>query len=149
MSGFEKFMFGIVFPLMFCLIGGLFAKKGYNHLKTKADKKVRCLSQTWGKIVDIDSMSMRTSSGRRKSAYFPTYEYEVEDEVIRVKYSMGTTRRQFKIGDQVKVRYDHNSPNYSYIEGYKEDIVASVGSLIMGSIVILCGLFVGFFVWFS
>ena len=105
----DRLLFGIVFPLMFCLIGGLFAKKGYNHLKAKADKKGRCLSQTWGKIVDIDSMSMGTSSGRRKSAYFPTYEYAVEGEVIRVKYSMGTTRRQFKIGDQVKVRYYHNS----------------------------------------
>ena len=144
----DRLLFGIAFPLMFCLIGGFFAKKGYNHLKTKADKKVRCLSQTWGKIVDIDSMSMTTSSGRRR-AYFPTYEYAVEGEVFRVKYSMGTTRRQFKIGDQVKVRYDHNSPNYSYIEGYKEDIVASVGGLIMGSIAILCGLFVGLFVWFG
>ncbi len=149
MSIFEKFMFGIVFPLMFCLIGGLFAKKGYNHLKTKADKKARCLSQTWGKIVDIDSMSMTTSSGRRKRAYFPTYEYEVQGEVISAKYSMGTTRCQFKIGDQIKVRYDHRMPNYSYIEGYKEDATAAIGGLIMGSIAILCGLFVGFFVWFS
>lgn len=145
----DRLLFGIVFPLMFCLIGGLFAKKGYSHLKTKRDKKVRCLSQTWGKIVDIDSMSMTTSSRRRKRAYFPTYEYAVDGEVIRVKYSMGTTRCQFKIGDQVKVRYDHNSPNYSYIEGYKEDIVASVGGLIIGSIAILCGLFVGLFVWFG
>ena len=147
MSIFEKFMFGIVFPLMFCLIGGLFAKKGYSHLKTKADKKIRCLSQTWGKIVDMDSMSMKTSSGRRRRAYFPTYEYAVEGEVFRVKYSMGTTRRQFKIGDQVKVRYDHNSPNYSYIEGYKEDSAAAIGGLIMGSIAVLYGLFVGGFVW--
>lgn len=149
MSIFDKFMFGIVFPLMFCLIGGLFAKKGYNHLKTKRDKKVRCLSQTWGKIVDIDSMSMTTSSGRRKRCYFPTYEYAVQNEVIRVEYAMGTTRCQFKIGDQVKVWYAHNSPNYSYIEGYKEDSAASIGGLIMGSIAILCGLFVGLFVWFS
>ena len=37
--------------------------KGYNHLKTKADKKVRYLFQTWGKIVDIDSMSMTISLG--------------------------------------------------------------------------------------
>jgi hypothetical protein len=116
-------------------------------LITKADKKARCLSQTWGKIIDMDSMSMTTSSGRRKRAYFPTYEYAVEGEVFRVKYSMGTTRHQFKIGDQVKVRYDHNSPNYSYIEGYKEDSAAAIGGLIMGSIVVLCGLFVGGFVW--
>ena len=149
MSIFEKFMFGIVFPLMFCLIGGLFAKKGYNHLKTKADKKVKCLSQTWGKIVDMDSTSMTTSSGRRRRAYFPTYEYAAECGVFRVKYSMGTTRRQFKIGDQVSVRYDQNSPSYSYIEGYKEDSAAAIGGLIMGSIAMLCGLFVGLFIWFN
>ena len=67
--------------------------------------------------------------------------------MFRVKYSMGTTRRQFKIGDQIKVRYDHNSPNYSYIEGYKEDSTAAIGGLIMGSIAVLCGLFIGVFVW--
>lgn len=39
----DRLVFGIVFPLMFCLVGGLFAKKGYNQLKTKRDKKVRCL----------------------------------------------------------------------------------------------------------
>lgn len=145
----DRLLFGIAFPLMFCLVGGLFAKKGFSHLKTKADKKVKCLSQTWGKVVDIDSMSMTTSSGRRKRCYFPIYEYVVENEAIRVKYSMGTSRCQFKIGDQVKVRYDHKMPSHSYIEGYKEDISASIGGLIMGSIAVLCGLFVGLFVWFG
>lgn len=145
----NKLLFGIVFPLLFCLIGGLFAKQGYTHLKTKADKKARCLSQTWGRIVDIDSMSMTTRSGRRKRAYFPTYEYEVKGEVISSKYSLGTTRCQLNIGDQVKVKYDHNMPSYSYIEGYKEDVSTAIGGLIMGSIAVFCGLFVGLFVWLS
>lgn len=145
----DRLLFGIVFPLMFCLVGGLFFKKGYNQLRTKRDKKARCLSQTRGEIVDIDSMSMKTSSGRRKRCYFPTYEYVVDNEVFRIAYSVGTTHCQFHIGEQVTVWYDKKSPNYSYIAGYKEDIAASIGCLIMGGIAICCGLFVGVFVWFG
>ena len=93
----EKFMFGIVFPLMFCSIGGIFARQGYSYFKTKRDKKRRCLSQTYGKIVSISSMK--------------------------------TQRRR------------------AYIDGYKEDTVSSVACLILGSIAVLCGLFVGLVVW--
>lgn len=137
-------MFGIVFPLMFCLIGGFFARNGYGHFKTKRDKKHRCLSQTWGKIVNISSMK----TGKHRS-YFPTYEYVVDSEVISVEIKMGTTYKQYKIGDQVKIWYDANSPHYSYIDGYKEDTFASIGCLVLGSIAVLCGLFVGYMVWFG
>ena len=140
----DKFMFGIIFPLMFGLIGGFFAKRGYSHLKTKRDKKKRCLSATYGKIVSISSM--RTGNRGRRS-YFPTYEYMVGDEIINVEIKFGTTRCQYKRGDQVKIYYDKNNPKYSYIDGYKEDTVSSVACLILGSITVLCGLFVGFFVW--
>ena len=138
----DKVKFGIFFPLMFCSIGSIFARQGYSYFKTKRDKKRRCLSQTYGKIVSISSMKMQ-----RRRAYFPTYEYVVGDEVIRVEINFGTTYCPYKRGDQVKIWYDKNYPKYSYIDGYKEDTVSSVGCLILGSIAVLCGLFVGFAVW--
>ena len=140
----DMVMFGIVFPLMFCLAGGLFARKGFIHLKTKRDKKRRCLMQTYGKILNISSIKM--NKGR---SYFPTYEYEVGTEVIRVEIDLGTRHCQYRIGDRVKIWYDTNSPSYSYIEGYKEDTFAAVGGLILGSIAVLCGLFVGIVMWLS
>ncbi len=140
----EKFMFGIVFPLMFCLVGVFFARKGYVHFQTKGDKKLRCLSQTWGKIVNISQMK----TGRHR-CYFPTYEYVVGNEVISVEIDFGTTYCQYKIGEQVKIWYDASFPSYSYIDGYKEDTFASIGCLILGSIAVFCGLFVGFAVWFG
>ena len=70
MGWFERLMFGVVFPFVFCSIGGFFARQGYLHFKTKKEKKLRCLSQTEGKIVSIHSMRMQ-----RRQAYFPTYEY--------------------------------------------------------------------------
>ena len=138
----ERFMFGIVFPLMFCSIGGFFVRKGYFYFKTKRDKKRRCLSQTYGKIISICSMKMQ-----RRRAYFPTYEYVVGNEVIRVEINFGTTRCRYKRGNQVKIWYDRNDPKYSYIDGYKEDTVSSVACLILGSITVLCGLFVGVVAW--
>ncbi|WP_373154777.1 hypothetical protein [Clostridium sp. AUH-JLR23] len=55
-------------------------KKSIIYFKTKKDKKKRCLSYTHGKIVSISSM--KTNHSR---AYFPTYEYVVNDEIIRVE----------------------------------------------------------------
>lgn len=62
MGWFERLMFGVVFPFVFCSIGGFFARQGY---------------------------------------------------------------------DQVKIWYDPNDPKSSYIDGYKEDTVSSVGCLIL------------------
>ena len=87
---------------------------------------------------------MRT---QRRRAYFPTYEYVVGNEVIRVEINFGTTYCQYKRGDQVKVWYDENDPKDSYIDGYKEDIVSSAVCLILGSVAVACGLFIGVLVW--
>lgn len=144
MGLFDKFMFGIIFPLMFCLIGGFFARNGFVHFKTKRDKKSRCLSQTSGKIINISSM---TTGKQGRRSYFPTYEYVVDNEIIDVEIKFGTTYCQYKVGEQVKIWYDKNNPKYSYIDGYKEDTIASIGSLILGSIAVICGLFVGFVAW--
>ena len=150
MSISAKIIMGILYPLFFCLIGyGIFARKGYGLLKIKREKKLKCLAQTWGHIVGINSMPIKKSSGGYTRCYFPIYEYEVNNEVIRAEYDAGTARCQFKVGDKVKIWYDSESPNFSYIEGYKEDMPAAVGSLIAGWICVFIGLFVGVFVWFN
>lgn len=141
----DKIIYGIIFPLMFCLIGGgLFARKGYNFFKTKRDKKCRCLSQTRGKIVDIHFMRIN-----KRGAYFPVYEYTIGDKVFRVEIEFGTTYRQYKIGDEINIFYDFNYPDYSYIGGYKEDTFSAVACLLLGSVATLCGLYVGAVVWFG
>lgn len=129
---------------MFCSIGALFARKGYAYFKTKKDKKSKCLTQTEGKIVSVSAMRV---SGRN-SAYFYTYEYEVNYEMISIKTHFGTTRRQFREGDRVKIWYDKSNPKYGYIDSYKEDTVAAVASLFAGILVVFIGIFVGLFVWF-
>lgn len=143
MSLSQTIIFGIIFPFMFCSIGGLFARKGYVHFKTKKDKKRKCLTQTEGEIVSVSAMRMN-----RNSAYFYTYEYQVDHESITIETNFGTTRRQFRKGDQVKIWYDKSDPKYSYIDGYKEDTVAAVASLVAGIIAVIIGLYVGVFVWF-
>ena len=80
----EKIMIGTLFPLLFCGIGDFLLKKSIIYFKTKKDKKKRCLSYTYGKIVNISSM--KTNHSR---AYFPTYEYVVNDEIIRVEMNWG------------------------------------------------------------
>jgi len=144
MSLMNKLLFGILFPLVFCLAGGFFTKKGYVFFKQKRDKRRRCLSQTQGKIVNISSM--KANRGRM---YFPTYEYVVSQETIRVEIKYGTKCCPYKIGEQVPVWYDANEPAFSYVEGSQQDAVAAVGCLIMGSAAVLCGLFVGYMVLFG
>ena len=84
----------------------------------------------------------------RRSAYFYNYEYEVDYEIITIEINFGTTYRQFREGDLVKIWYDKSNPKYSYIDGYKEDIVVAIVSLIAGIVAVLIGLYVGMFVWF-
>ena len=143
MSLSQTIIYGMIFPLMFCSIGSLFARKGYVHIKSKYDKKRRCLTRTKGKIVSVSAMRMN-----RSSAYFYVYEYEVDYEIITIEMNFGTTNRQFKEGDQVKIWYDKSNPKNSYIDGYKEDTVAAVVSLIAGIIAVLIGVCVGMVVWF-
>lgn len=140
----EKIMIGTLFPLLFCGIGDFLLKKSIVYFKTKKDKKKRCLSYTYGKIVSISSM--KTNHSR---AYFPTYEYVVNDEIIRVEMNGGTTYCQYERGDQVKIWYDYHDPKYSYIDGYKQDSTAAVGGMVMGSMTLLSGLLILFFVWLA
>ena len=134
MSLSQTIIFGMIFPLMFCSIGSLFARKGYVYFKAKKDKKHKCLTQTEGKIVSVNAMRIN-----RRCAYFYTYEYEVNYEIITIEINFGTTYRQFREGDLVKIWYDKSN---------KEDIVAAVMSLIAGIVAVLIGLYVGMFVCF-
>lgn len=143
MSLSQTIIFGMIFPLMFCSIGSLFARKGYVYFKAKKDKKHKCLTQTEGKIVSVNAMRIN-----RRCAYFYTYEYEVNYEIITIEINFGTTYPQFREGDQVKIWYDKSNPKNSYIDGYKEDTVAAVVSLIAGIIAVLIGVCVGMVVWF-
>lgn len=143
MNVIEKVLiYGICFPLLFCGVGGFFTQKGYVHFVTKINKKRRCHSRATGKIADIKTTTT-TVNHKARTSYFPTYEYIVDNEIIRVETKMGTNRRQYKIGDEVQILYDADSPNYSYIDGYKEDFLAAVGCLVLGSFAVLGGLYVG------
>lgn len=143
MSLSQTIIFGMIFPLMFCSIGSLFARKGYVYFKAKKDKKHKCLTQTEGKIVSVNAMRIN-----RRCAYFYTYEYEVNYEIITIEINFRTTYPQFREGDQVKIWYEKNNPKYSYIDGYKEDGVAAIVSCIAGTMLVIIGLFVVMFVWF-
>ena len=92
------------------------------------------MTYTKGKIVSVSAMRIN-----RRSAYFYNYEYEVDYEIITIEINFGTTYRQFREGDLVKIWYDKSN---------KEDIVAAVMSLIAGIVAVLIGLYVGMFVWF-
>jgi len=56
------------------------------------------LTYTKGKIVSVSAMRIN-----RRSAYFYNYEYEVDYEIITIEINFGTTYRQFKEGDLVKI----------------------------------------------
>lgn len=93
----EKIMIGTLFPLLFCGIGDFLLKKSIIYFKTKKDKKKRCLSYTYGKIVSISSM--KTNHSR---AYFPTYEYIVNDEIIRVEMNGGGVQHIANMKEEIK-----------------------------------------------
>ena len=49
----------------------------------------------------------------------------------------------------MKIWYDYHDPKYIYIDGYKQESTAAVGGMVMGSMTLLSGLLVLFFVWLA
>lgn len=137
----DRIIAGVVLPLMFWLIGGLFARMGYRFFRDRREQKRRCLSRTRGTIVDMQHMGIRTGH-RYRVCYYPVYEYTVGSQVLRVELQYGTTSCPYRIGDGVTVCYDSKQPDCSYLEGYKEDLTSAAGSLVAGIVGILCGVFV-------
>ena len=56
------------------------------------------MTYTKGKIVSGRAMRIN-----RRRAYFYNYEYEVDYEIITIDINFGTTYRQFREGDLVKI----------------------------------------------
>ena len=48
-------------------------------------------------------------------SYVPIYEYEVQGNKYKIK---GINRKEFKIGNVIKINYNPQKPKQSYIEGY-------------------------------
>lgn len=89
------------------------------------------MTYTKGKIVSVSAMRIN-----RRSAYFCTYEYEVDYEIITIEINFGMTYRQFRESNLVKIWYDKSNPKHSYINGCKEDIVVAIVSLIAGIVAV-------------
>lgn len=97
MSLSQTIIYGIVFSLMFFLYVVCLQDRDMFTLNPNK-KKRRCLTYTKGKIVSVSAMRIN-----RRSAYFYNYEYEVDYEIITIEINFGTTYRQFREGDLVKI----------------------------------------------
>ena len=126
MSLSQTIIYGIVFSLMVFLY--VVCLQDMDLFTLNPNKKS---VDVWP-IVSVSAMRIN-----RRSAYFYNYEYEVDYEIITIEINFGTTYRQFREGDLVKIWYDKSN---------KEDIVAAVMSLIAGIVAVLIGLYVGMFV---
>lgn len=70
-------------------------------------------------------------------SYFPVYEIEVEGKKYRHKRTFGSDKITWKIGDEIKIKYDLDNPNKMYCEEEKKWKNENAVSMLCGTIAIL------------
>lgn len=77
--------------------------------------------------------------------WYPVIKFEVGDKQVRKKINIGTTKKKYKNGDRITIRYNPNSIDEFYVVEYTicklSNIFSIVGIIILIIDVILCFLF--------
>ena len=114
---------------------------GIGFGKTVGGYKKDCTEITEGVIVDVVSGNKKGYHTRR-TRYTPYVEYTVKSKTYTHKVTNPGTRNLFHVGDKMMVHYDPADPNNSYVDRESKGLNgASVMMNILGSLTLLCGLY--------
>lgn len=119
--------------IMLVIWGISFKYKSY-HLMKKCKNKCRGILKEIDEI-EIDHSNLLEGKLHTTKSYVPTYEYEVQGKIYKIK---GTNGSGFKIGDIVEINYNSENPEECYIEGYS--FILWIVLLIIGIIFLIVAL---------
>lgn len=111
----------LVFTItVLCIIGISFIIWGISFKYSNLHLVSKCTGRCEGVLIKINEIEIPhqvNGDGRwyYSKSYVPIYEYEVQGNKYKIK---GTNRKEFKIGNVVKINYNPQNPKQSYIEGY-------------------------------
>lgn len=99
--------------------------------RTFTQNQIATMLLAEGKVVEVVSRT-KTSSGERKTYFYPVVEFRTADgESVRFESSTGSNPSAYRVGDAVKVRYDLQTPQSAVIDSWElwlpSSIVIGVG----------------------
>ena len=86
--------------------------------RTFTQNQIATMLPAEGKVVEVVSRT-KTSSGERKTYFYPVVEFRTPDgEVIRFESSTGSNPSSYRVGDTVRVYYDPQAPQSAMIDSW-------------------------------
>jgi hypothetical protein len=121
------------------LIGGII---GYFNSKKKLKEAVGTDTKNiWGVISGFSSYTSGkdVGSGYSSRRYYPTYEFELDGEIMKMPSTVAETHRRGKVGDKVKLVYNYKTKEIFCLRDMKIHVrlflvLAAVG---LGAVVLL------------
>lgn len=136
-----KKLFVILFGIVFVGVGVFLFVKGNDMSK-------RCTTETVGTVTEIieerEENTEAEASGAvvydtYKYTYYPVIEYKVEDKTFNEKYSTGSSKSKYLVGDKIDVLYDPNKPEDYLIKGDKSSNIIGIIFIAAGAVVAIIG----------
>lgn len=129
-------------------VGIVFIIVGIYLIFNRTDMVKRCTAETEANIIGIVE-DKKAPSGQPKEegsyyelekVYYPVIEFQVEDQTINKKYSVGDSKITYKIGDKVSIMYDPNKPEDYYIKEENGNNVIGIAFIVIGAVCSLVGI---------
>ena len=99
-------------------------------------KKHTCTLQVQAVIADLERSDNISMEGIRTVSWFPVYEYQVRDHIIRKRSNMGHTEQIFFTGQTVTIYVNPENENEFYCPAEKSGKIQTI-FLLLGSLLLV------------
>lgn len=128
----------LIIIVSFILLGLIFFFVGFGIKTAYKKRKIRCIRQLSGIVVDIEETRSVSNDGMVRKSWYPIFEYEVDGQKIQKRSLYGGAQQDFYKGQQVNVFVNPLNLNEFYVP---EQNSGMLGKLFM--LIGICLLLVG------
>ena len=121
------------------IVGIIFVTIGVLSLAKNFLDRISCKGVVNGTVIDIYKRVLISYNGTRKVTLYPVFKYNIDGNLYVKKSINGSKFCKFKIGQEVKVKYNLKNPDKYYVKGSSSKIMFSLIWLITGISMIALG----------
>ena len=126
------------------LLGLIFLTVGTGMLSTESKKHKQYTQETTARIKEMKEKQSGKSGKPGSVRYYPVFEYRANGQFLRVESKVGSDKPSWKVGDEVKIFYNPDSKRDYYIPGNTTALIIGSVFTILGIVVVIITLAVGF-----
>lgn len=101
-------------------------------------KITNCTIESIGTVVDYEYKGLG-SSGDSQQTWHPVFEYYANGKIIKKTSNIGTTKKQFEIGQRVTVFYNPEKESEYYVPEVTQGTALGTVFLVVGVLILVCG----------